>query len=764
MSNEVYDFNIGHSTAYAYAKASGDLPEGMTPEEYGELLASYATVGQTAVTAAQTATTKASEAATSATTATNKATEATTAATTATTKAGEASTSASTATSAKDTAVSASQTATTKATEATTAAATATSAATTATTAKDGAVSAKTAAQTAQTGAETAAASVSASAAQIATNAADISQVKSDLNDLNDAVFDITEASINKYNSTLVTSETVYTDKKLYGNGTLKDATGIDVTPFLPINPSTTYWLGLVPSYGSTEVPWYGQSVAIEFYSAQSESSQISRIDRVDNNAITFTTPSNANYYRFNIARSSGISLSILNSRCMLVEGTIAPSEYVPYSDAIKTSKLLGMQDEIDGINSRISQFGTIINHHLEGTTSDGLVLIRNGTSVYEAAGLIHTTYTNISEYVGGTLSINGASNIIGSDGKAYVLFGFYDSNGNLLLSHESTANTYYSDVQVTVPQNAVKLIVNGVSNYTNYYPTALGYTRIEATGIIAYEVFDGSLYVSTKYNSGTLDVVFGKRGPNQLPDFKKITADGREKYNGSSDMHSPFTIKAVNNIDGDDVDTHTYTGGNHNYGNTGTTDYTATGRNISFDLYADGELLSDGDFGLATTIMIEWVNRVQGYNTRKSDGSGREIIEERHTIIFDGVNWVSTVELEPLEDVVIENYYGYQCPVSNYPNIHMIGADYKKVFVYSSPHDSGNNTPNMYVACSTDDRLEMEVDRSYDMGKGTYYSGTQGFRTIAGGKGYTFLISNLSAEEGDIYGARGIYRFVPNY
>jgi hypothetical protein len=180
MSNEVYDFNIGHSTAYAYAKASGDLPEGMTPEEYGELLASYATVGQTAVTAAQTATTKASEAATSATTATNKASEATTAATTATTKAAEASTSASTATSAKDTAVSASQTATTKATEATTAAATATSAATTATTAKDDAVSAKTAAQTAQTGAETAAASVQSSAAQIATNAEEISQLKSE--------------------------------------------------------------------------------------------------------------------------------------------------------------------------------------------------------------------------------------------------------------------------------------------------------------------------------------------------------------------------------------------------------------------------------------------------------------------------------------------------------------------------------------------------------------------------------------------------------
>lgn len=170
---------LGDISAYALAVSQGYTG---TEEEYAELMASYATVGQTAVTAAQTATTKASEAATSATTATNKASEATTAAQTATTKAAEASTSASTATSAKDTAVSAAIAATTKATEATTAAATATSAATTATTAKNDAVSAKTAAQSAQTGAETAAASVQSSATQIATNTEDIEQLKSDLN------------------------------------------------------------------------------------------------------------------------------------------------------------------------------------------------------------------------------------------------------------------------------------------------------------------------------------------------------------------------------------------------------------------------------------------------------------------------------------------------------------------------------------------------------------------------------------------------------
>ena len=170
--------DLGAATAYGYAVEKGYTG---TEEEFAELMASYATVGQTAVDAKDAAVAAQTAAQTAATTATNKASEATTAAQTATTKAGEASTSASTATSAKDTAVSASQTATSKATEATTAAATATSAASTATTAKDDAVSAKTAAQTAQTGAETARDAVQSSAAQIATNASDITALKEDL-------------------------------------------------------------------------------------------------------------------------------------------------------------------------------------------------------------------------------------------------------------------------------------------------------------------------------------------------------------------------------------------------------------------------------------------------------------------------------------------------------------------------------------------------------------------------------------------------------
>jgi len=168
---------LGDISAYALAVSQGYTG---TEEEYAELMASYATVGQTAVTAAQTATTKASEAATSATTATNKASEATTAATTATNKAAEAQADADAAALDASQALSAASTATTKATEATTAAATAVSAKDDAVAANTAAQSAKTAAQTAQTGAETAAASVQSSAAQIATNTDDIAQLMSD--------------------------------------------------------------------------------------------------------------------------------------------------------------------------------------------------------------------------------------------------------------------------------------------------------------------------------------------------------------------------------------------------------------------------------------------------------------------------------------------------------------------------------------------------------------------------------------------------------
>ena len=169
---------IGDVSAYAYAVSKGYTG---TEEEFAELMADYAAVGQRAEDAAESALNSKTAAQTAATTATNKASDATTAAQTATTKAGEAQTSA--------------QTATQKATEATQSASQALgykndaeSAKTASQTAqglaesaKDSAISAKNDAESARDDAESARDAVQSSAAQITTNAEDITQLKEEL-------------------------------------------------------------------------------------------------------------------------------------------------------------------------------------------------------------------------------------------------------------------------------------------------------------------------------------------------------------------------------------------------------------------------------------------------------------------------------------------------------------------------------------------------------------------------------------------------------
>lgn len=169
---------IGDVSAYAYAVSKGYTG---TEEEFAELMASYADVGQTAVDAKDAAVAAKTDAQTAATTATNKASEATTAAQTATTKAGEAQTSAQTASSkASEASQSASQ-ASGYAQTAETAKTDAQTAKTQAETARDNAVTAKIAAETAQGKAEDAQAAAERVAESIPS---DYSQLSEDVSDL----------------------------------------------------------------------------------------------------------------------------------------------------------------------------------------------------------------------------------------------------------------------------------------------------------------------------------------------------------------------------------------------------------------------------------------------------------------------------------------------------------------------------------------------------------------------------------------------------
>jgi hypothetical protein len=173
---------IGNVSAYAYAVSKGYTG---TEEEFAELMADYAEVGQRAEDAAESALNSKTSAQTAATTATNKANEATTAAQTATTKAGEAQTSAQTASSkASEASQSASQ-ASGYAQTAETAKTDAQTAKTQAETARDEAVTAKTAAETAQGKAEDAQAAAESVAESIPS---DYSQLSEDVSDLKEGL------------------------------------------------------------------------------------------------------------------------------------------------------------------------------------------------------------------------------------------------------------------------------------------------------------------------------------------------------------------------------------------------------------------------------------------------------------------------------------------------------------------------------------------------------------------------------------------------
>lgn len=156
--------NLGHATAYGYAKSKGYSG---TEDEFAELMADYASVGQSAAQSAEQAAASATSASASAQTAsqaaqtaTSKASEAVTAAGTATTKASEASQSASTASSAATSAGTSAQTATM-------AAATATTKASEAAASEAAALSAKTDAETARDAAAQSASEAAASAESI---------------------------------------------------------------------------------------------------------------------------------------------------------------------------------------------------------------------------------------------------------------------------------------------------------------------------------------------------------------------------------------------------------------------------------------------------------------------------------------------------------------------------------------------------------------------------------------------------------------------
>ena len=230
------------------------------------------------------------------------------------------------------------------------------------------------------------------------------------------------------------------------------------------------------------------------------------------------------------------------------------------------------------------------------------------------------------------------------------------------------------------------------------------------------------------------------------------------------SDWHAPFFVKAKNNIDGDDAESLHFTGGNHEYTNTGAGG-TPTAATVSLSVSVDGAPVYNRK-GYGNKLEISWTNLVQATNTKKVDGSGRAVLKETHAVVFDGKVWDEHIALTALEDVTVHTWYGLQCMGTSdiYKNNLLITEDESAPVVVDGTvgGNCGNNKASKFVGFGDIHKIEMGIDPVFGLGTREMYSGTQGLFSTDYGKAYFRIIQDADLHANTSYELKGYYKFMP--
>jgi len=239
--------------------------------------------------------------------------------------------------------------------------------------------------------------------------------------------------------------------------------------------------------------------------------------------------------------------------------------------------------------------------------------------------------------------------------------------------------------------------------------------------------------------------------------------------YSQYTDMVAPWGgLRAVNNINGDQPGAGGYTGGWHAYDNANTGSPTA--RTDSIEFYLDDIKVDVDEQRYCKKAKVVVTNYIQGLNTKKSDGSGREILKETVCYEFTHDRISVTVEAEALEDITIEEYYflQFQRTTTFRESFVVIGDEENSKRITDYAIDIyGSNTPDSQVIKmifdGTDDVFEMSYDPTYGIGRLPYNTDSQSWHYRTYGKGYFDLIQSktdpIDFEQGNIIHCRGEYK-----
>ena len=297
-------------------------------------------------------------------------------------------------------------------------------------------------------------------------------------------------------------------------------------------------------------------------------------------------------------------------------------------------------------------------------------------------------------------------------------------------------------------------------------------YTDAQGRDCLIYDIFkrfnnsyDVCYSFGNKYNT-----------PNANFDFYGISLYNRadqlgdgtlvsEHFAAQTDSILPIIVAATNNADGDfPTSTDLYTGGFHGYNNASTSTTKPTSRTISQKVYADGFEVVDGTDRFCQKVKMVVVTNVQGCNTEKSDGSGREIMEQTIVVSVDSLNTRVNVQWKALEDVTIYSLHGFAISAPSC-NGRFIGSKTDRGLYPIGTVKRTTSIPDAIRAIlSNGHYLDIRLNRMLDLGRYGYNDEVDSYKATitTANKIYTLMLSEqMPMSQNDVVQYEADYQFV---
>mgnify|MGYP000015534079 FL=1 len=251
-----------------------------------------------------------------------------------------------------------------------------------------------------------------------------------------------------------------------------------------------------------------------------------------------------------------------------------------------------------------------------------------------------------------------------------------------------------------------------------------------------------------------------------ELPNTSQSPNDTSYHYlaGHDTDYIVAMRICSESNSDGDFPDfTDKFTGGYHGYDSQTSGNYTPTMYELNKEVFANGSIMKAGESGYYDSLKIIVRNLVQGSNTEKKDGSGRNILLQEIILkCLPNKTFNIQVNLTPLENIRFYQVNGL-CAFNDFDSIQFISSDnksklYPKDHVFRYQDARVDTIRQISENCFFD----IFINPFFGIGTGIYNGNDYNASIESANKSYFWIIDKregLFVPQGTIFSFRGGFK-----